>query len=110
MMFLSQSDLVALSGYKRRSLVARWLRDNGFVFVLGIDGWPRVAHSHIARRRRFTVSVRCYGRLRTSTGARCENRRRVDTALTLRDLFAAGHDHRQNTGAFDSRSHSERVV
>jgi len=49
-MFLSQANLVALTGYKRRSKVAVWLKQNGFVFVLGIDGWPRVSRAHFDLR------------------------------------------------------------
>jgi hypothetical protein len=45
-MYLSKADLVALSGYRRPAAIRKWLRDTGFVFVVGVDGWPRVSLAH----------------------------------------------------------------
>lgn len=45
-MYLAKPDLIALSGYRQPSAIQRWLKANGFVFVVGVDGWPRVAQAH----------------------------------------------------------------
>lgn len=46
-MFLSVAELVILTGYKRRSCMIRWLRENGFVFRIGADGLPKVLEEHV---------------------------------------------------------------
>jgi len=46
-MFLSIAELVTLTGYRRRSCIARWLRDNGFSFRIAADGYPRVLEEHV---------------------------------------------------------------
>jgi len=46
-MFLSVAELVALTGYKRRSCMIRWLRENGFAFPIGADGYPQVLKEHV---------------------------------------------------------------
>ena len=46
-----------MSGYKQPSAVARWLKANDFVFVLGADGWPRVARSHHDLRMNGDVRI-----------------------------------------------------
>jgi hypothetical protein len=45
--FLTIAELVRLTGYKRRGCMARWLRDNGFAFRIGADGYPRVLEDHV---------------------------------------------------------------
>ncbi len=47
MMFLSLSELVALTGYKRRGCMIRWLQANGFIFRVAADGYPRVLDEHV---------------------------------------------------------------
>ena len=47
MMFLSIADMVYLTGYKRRSCIIRWLQENGFVFRIGGDGYPRGLEDHV---------------------------------------------------------------
>ena len=47
MTFLSIAELVILTGYKRRSCMIRWLRENGFVFRIGADGLPKVLEEHV---------------------------------------------------------------
>jgi hypothetical protein len=46
-MFLSLAELVALTGYKRRACMIRWLQTNGFVFRVAADGYPRVLADHV---------------------------------------------------------------
>lgn len=46
MICLSKAELLEVSGYRRPSSVAKWLRQNGFTFRVGADGWPRVDRSH----------------------------------------------------------------
>lgn len=43
---LSRADLIDLSGYRRPGPMSVWLRQNGFVFVIAGDGWPRVDQEH----------------------------------------------------------------
>lgn len=45
MIVWSREDLKSLTGYKQKCKVALWLRENGFAFYLGRDGWPRVLRS-----------------------------------------------------------------
>lgn len=42
MIVWSREDLKALTDYKQKGKIALWLRENGFAFYLGRDGWPRV--------------------------------------------------------------------
>lgn len=46
-MFLSQNDIVELTGYKKYKCQARWLKTHGFKFFVGYDGKPKVTLSHI---------------------------------------------------------------
>lgn len=39
-----------MSGFRRPSSVSKWLRQNGFVFVVAADGWPRVDRQHYHAR------------------------------------------------------------
>jgi len=41
-MFISYQDLVELTASKHSAIQARWLRANGFPFILGGDGAPKV--------------------------------------------------------------------
>lgn len=46
---LSRSELLELTGKRRPSAIARWLRDNGFSFRIAADGYPRVDRHHYER-------------------------------------------------------------
>lgn len=46
-MLLSVAELVLLTGYKQRRHMIRWLRENGFAFRIGADGYPRVLEEHV---------------------------------------------------------------
>jgi hypothetical protein len=50
MTILSRADLIDLSGYRRPGPMGNWLRQNGFVFVVAGDGWPRVDQEHYLAR------------------------------------------------------------
>jgi hypothetical protein len=41
-MFLTIEELRELTGWKRPAKVMEWLADNGYLFKIGGDGWPRV--------------------------------------------------------------------
>lgn len=41
-MFISSHDLAELTTSKHSAIQARWLRANGFSFILGVDGVPKV--------------------------------------------------------------------
>ena len=45
----TRQDLCDLTGRKRRGAVADHLRQLGVRYVLGADGWPRVAQAEIDR-------------------------------------------------------------
>ena len=49
-MFLTRDELRELSGYKRRSDQARWLRENGYPFELDKDGNPKVPRAAVESR------------------------------------------------------------
>lgn len=49
-MFATRDDLRDLSGYKRKSDIAKWLRENGYVFELDKDEWPKVPRAMIEAR------------------------------------------------------------
>ena len=55
-MFLSEDDLYNLTGFKRYSAQARWLRENRFEFVLRANGQPRVLRVHLDARLGGTVT------------------------------------------------------
>jgi len=42
MLFLKPNDIAELTGRKRSALQVRWLAENGFRFVIGADGRPKV--------------------------------------------------------------------
>lgn len=46
MICLSRAQLEEVSGYRQKSRIAQWLRQNGFNFRVGADGWPRVDKDH----------------------------------------------------------------
>lgn len=50
-MFLTRQDLTDLTGYKRASLVCKWLAENRFRFEVGADGWPRVLVAQLEERQ-----------------------------------------------------------
>lgn len=45
MICLSRDELRELTGYRQRSAVIRWLRENCIQHYIGGDAWPRVLHS-----------------------------------------------------------------
>lgn len=47
---LSIAELQELSGWQRRHKVTEWLRDNGYKYQVGRDGWPRVLRSAVEQR------------------------------------------------------------
>lgn len=47
---LSRAELLDVSGFRRKSSVSKWLRQNGFVFVVAADGWARVDRLHYHAR------------------------------------------------------------
>lgn len=46
-MFLTQDEIKELTGYKKYACQIRWLRHNGFKYVVGYDGKPKVTQDHI---------------------------------------------------------------
>ena len=52
MMFLTDDELQALTGYKRRDKQKAWLRKAGIPFLVSAKGFPVVALKEIDRRRR----------------------------------------------------------
>lgn len=46
-MFLTQKEIVELTGYKQRTAQIKWLRENGIRFLLGGDDHPRILSSQI---------------------------------------------------------------
>lgn len=52
MIVLSREELRELTGYRQRSRVIRWLRENGFAFYLGGDAWPRVLRESFEKPRK----------------------------------------------------------
>ena len=55
MIFLTRDELRELSGYKRRTDQARWLRENKYPFELDKDGNPKVPV--LAVESRFQAKV-----------------------------------------------------
>nr|WP_171049602.1 DUF4224 domain-containing protein [Pseudomonas nicosulfuronedens] len=49
-MVLTAIELVELSGYRKPSAQARWLERNGFPFVMGGDGQPKVLRQAVEGR------------------------------------------------------------
>lgn len=49
-MFLTAADLEELTGYRRPSAQARWLRDHRWRFEKNAAGHPRVARAYFERR------------------------------------------------------------
>lgn len=47
---LSRSELIELTGYVQSKRVCGWLSEQGFVYRLGGDGWPRVARDEYRRK------------------------------------------------------------
>ncbi len=45
-MFLSQSDIVELTGYQKPALQRRWLAENNYSFDVRADGRPVVSRAH----------------------------------------------------------------
>lgn len=52
MIVLSREELRDLTGYRQRSRVIQWLRENGFAFYLGGDEWPRVLRDTMSLPRK----------------------------------------------------------
>jgi hypothetical protein len=50
MICLSRAELLEVSGFRRKTRISKWLRQNGFVFVVAADGWPRVDGQHYHAR------------------------------------------------------------
>ena len=46
-MFLTKLQTQELTGYKIPSAQIRWLKENGFMFKIGADGYPRVLMAEI---------------------------------------------------------------
>lgn len=49
-MFLSPTDLAALTGYSRRSAQLRWLKAHAWPHEIGGDGRPKVLTAYVERR------------------------------------------------------------
>jgi hypothetical protein len=49
-MFLAEIDVQSLTGYRRPSAQIRWLRDNGWRFIVNALGKPVVALAEFNRR------------------------------------------------------------
>ena len=47
MQFLSQKDLVELTGYQVPKKQIKWLQENRFLFVIGADCSPKVLEEHV---------------------------------------------------------------
>lgn len=48
-MFLTEEEVVWLTGYKSPSKQIAWLTRQGFVFRIAADGHPRVATAHVLK-------------------------------------------------------------
>jgi len=46
MLCLTEREIQELTGYKVGSKQSKWLRENGFRYVVGYDGKPRVSIKH----------------------------------------------------------------
>ena len=56
MICLTRQELLEISGFRRPSSVVKWLRQNGFVFVVAADGWPRIDRQHYHTRMGISTS------------------------------------------------------
>lgn len=43
---LTEDELIGLTGKRQGKGMARWLKENDFVFKMGADGLPRVDRDH----------------------------------------------------------------
>ena len=50
-MFLSQEQLVDMTGYRTKSAQVRWLLRNGYVFDIRSDGRPNVLLDQVRERQ-----------------------------------------------------------
>ncbi|MFT0517705.1 DUF4224 domain-containing protein [Pseudomonas faucium] len=50
LMFLSQQDVVDLTGHSRAAIQMRWLRANAIPFLIGGDGQPKVARQTVLEK------------------------------------------------------------
>lgn len=44
--FLTHPEIIELTGFKKPSKQISWLRQQGFVFRVAADGYPRIDRSH----------------------------------------------------------------
>ncbi|UQY33549.1 DUF4224 domain-containing protein [Pseudomonas fulva] len=49
-MFLSQDEVAELTGYARPSAQIKWLKEQGFGYVVGGDGVPKVLREVVLSR------------------------------------------------------------
>lgn len=49
-MFLTQTELAELTERKRKADQIAWLKSNGFHYVIGANGHPRVLRDHVHAR------------------------------------------------------------
>lgn len=49
-LFLTTDELKALTGTARPKIAMRWLKREGFVYMVGVDGWPRVLRTAVLAR------------------------------------------------------------
>ena len=49
-MFLTDAELIALTGYQRPAFVIRWLSQYGYRFEIAANGWPRVLRAVVEAR------------------------------------------------------------
>ena len=55
-MFLTRSEIEELTGYKTPATQTRWLQDNGFLFKIGADGYPRLLLTEVEYHMSHSVS------------------------------------------------------
>lgn len=48
-MFLSNEELQALTGAIQPTKMIKWLKEEGFTFKVGLDGYPVVLKDHVRR-------------------------------------------------------------
>jgi len=61
-MFLTNEQLKNFTGWKRKSHVCKWLKENHIRHFIGADGWPRVLVSDLESRQN-------HGRVKPNFGA-----------------------------------------
>ena len=49
-MFLSDQELIQLTGYQRKAWQIRWLRNRRFRFEIDASGHPQVARAYVEKR------------------------------------------------------------